>query len=156
MNLKTIAAAAALCLASTGVFATPVTWTLDPVPEAHGFNVWGTFTFDADTGTYTDAQFHFAISSATFGVNSGNANTLNFGIANNTGIVTLDFNSPLTNAGGTIEARMTSYAFGNPAYTTATVHAPSQTPAVPEPQNAAMIAAALGLIAFTAAKRKSV
>jgi PEP-CTERM motif len=105
--------------AQTPSHATPVSWTLENVNLADGATLTGSFSYDADTATYSN--FNIVVSGGTLftGVafthlgNSGYAGNQSFqaipaastigdGSATGNPYLFLDFTAPLTDAGGTL------------------------------------------------------
>jgi len=136
--------------------AVPVTWTLDSTQTGYSFaQTFGIFTFDADTNTYANVNMRFSTNvSLVFGINAGSdsANGFSYGSQGGTGIFTLNFDTPLSNAGGVVTGTGSNNVQGSPTYWSFSVHSPVTTP-VPEPESFALIFAGLGLIGF-AARRK--
>jgi hypothetical protein len=84
-----LAATAGLLLTSTSALAGKVDWTITPVT-----GLSGSFTFDADTGTYS------SISIEGLPYHYGDASVLD--VRFNTSEITQIFESNLTNSGGTV------------------------------------------------------
>ena len=90
---------------TTPAWAIPVQWSLDDVGFSSGgpstTPVTGTFTYDADTSIVSDVLiFGWFVDPFTQGVDvSGNGSYLAF--TGSSGVITFEFTSPLTNAGGT-------------------------------------------------------
>lgn len=148
MKIKRIAFGAAFVLAAVAAQvaqATPVNWTFSGTGS---FNrpLSGTFTFDADTSTYSNAQMRFSFSTLTFGLIESDANGLSYGILNNTGVVKLTFASPLTNAGGSIAVNVASLEFGTPVNHTGILTAPTTSVASPAPEAGSLAMAGMGLL----------
>lgn len=131
--------------------AAPVLWTLDVTHTKLSFaDVWGSFSYDADTRTYTDAAFYFHLQpTVAHGIYSYTDNSLSFGIPGSTGLFTLNFASPLTDAGGIVTGTGSDHG----ATWSFSVSASAATTPVPEPDTYAVFLAGLWLVGFVARRR---
>jgi len=131
--------------------ATPIQWTLPTTQTSFSFaQAYGTFTFDADTNSYSDVALMLSYNFGTFDINSGNANGFNFGVSNSTGIYSFAFDTALTNAGGLVTGTESDHNGTHPF----SVQAAPAASAVPEPQSGALLATGLGFL-WLARRRKS-
>ncbi len=147
-----------ILLAAPAIFAEPVDWSFNNLifhqVGFSDFGVTGDFTFDADTGTYSDANtvFHFQFGSAPVGLSfvSGDANSATW-TSLFSGAVTFDWAAPLTDGGGTVDIASAAFDAGEVANAGASVSAPVATP---EPSTVFLFA--LGLPALLLIRRRAI
>ncbi|MFG6465943.1 hypothetical protein [Roseateles sp. BYS87W] len=114
-SLRRASAAAALGLAAAAAHATPVVWQLDNVKFTDGASATGSFTFDADTlsysawsiqttnGMFAGQTYDTSTSSTYSALNSAHHFFIN--LLNNSRYLTFDLVGDLTNAGGAVAIR---------------------------------------------------
>jgi hypothetical protein len=130
----------ACLLAPAAAKANPVVWTLNNVvfsqTNYYDFSLQGSFDYDADTTTYSDDSVslwsHYGEVYNNLPIYSTTADSITFGYSSNSsGLYTLVFGSPLTDAGGDVS--LTGGGSGYELNSGAYLSAPGPATATPEP-----------------------